>query len=192
MRPDLTQKPELSDAELLAFVLKDVKPLPGRTIKTNIKQNVNIIKPTPENLIQNNLSNNKIKNKAPLPQRLNENTSGLEKNSARRMKRGKIHIDARLDLHGYYQEEAYNIMSDFISNSAQLKRRCVLIITGKGLHFERSGEKRSGVLRKMVPIWLNEEPNRSQILSFSQARPFDGGSGALYVLLKRQRAGSIA
>jgi DNA-nicking Smr family endonuclease len=105
------------------------------------------------------------------------------------MKRGKMQLDARLDLHGYRQEEAFSILSDFIINSARSKKRCVLVVTGKGLHNETAGDTGMGVLRKSVPIWLNEEPNRSQILSFSHATPSDGGVGALYVLLKRQRGG---
>ena len=59
------------------------------------------------------------------------------------------------------------------------------------MHYEKSGNQKVGVLRKMVPIWLNEEPNRSLILSFSHATPSDGGVGALYILLKRRRAGAF-
>ena len=111
----------------------------------------------------------------------------LDKNSARRMKRGKMQIDARLDLHGYRQDEAFSILSKFIDNSVKSNKRCVLVITGKGLHHAKMEERGAGVLRKNVPLWLNGEPNRSQILSFSNAKPSDGGSGALYVLLKRRR-----
>jgi DNA-nicking Smr family endonuclease len=185
----LTKKSDFNDAELLSFALKDVKPLPGRAIKSEVKQNVNAIKPASEQIAYRDLSNKKPKKQAPLPPLLHGDTPGLDKNSARRMKRGKMQIDGRLDLHGYRQDEAFCVLSDFIIHSVRSKKRCVLIITGKGLHREKSVERGGGVLRKNVPIWLNEEPNRSQILSFSHATPSDGGSGALYVLLKRQREG---
>jgi DNA-nicking Smr family endonuclease len=185
----LIKKPDFSDAELLSFALKDVKPLPGHAIKSEIKQNANAIKPTPEKVANRDLSNKKIIKKAIHHARLHGATAGLDKNSARRMKRGKMQIDARLDLHGYRQDEAFCILSDFIINSVRSKKRCVLVITGKGLHYEKLGDRGAGVLRRNVPIWLNEEPNRSQILSFSHAAPSDGGVGALYVLLKKQRGG---
>jgi DNA-nicking Smr family endonuclease len=103
-----------------------------------------------------------------------------------------MQIDARLDLHGYHKDEALQILSNFIIRAAESKKRCVLVITGKGLHYDKSGNQKVGVLRKMVPIWLNEEPNRSLILSFSHATSSDGGVGALYILLKRRRAGAFA
>jgi DNA-nicking Smr family endonuclease len=185
----LTKKPDFSDAELLSFALKDVKPLPGHAIQSEIKQNANAIKPPPEKPADIDLSNKTTIKKAAHPLLLHGDTSGLDKNSARRMKRGKMQIDARLDLHGYRQDEAICILADFIINSVRSKKRCVLVITGKGLHHEKPGDRVAGVLRKNVPIWLNEEPNRSQILSFSHAVPSDGGVGALYVLLKKQREG---
>jgi DNA-nicking Smr family endonuclease len=183
----LIKKLDFSDAELLSFALKDVKPLPGHAIKSEIKQNANAIKPTLEKVADRDLSNEKTIKKAYHHALLHGDTAGLDKNSARRMKRGKMQIDARLDLHGYRQDEAFCILSDFIINSVRSKKRCVLVITGKGLHYEKSGDRETGVLRKKVPVWLNEEPNRSQILSFSHAIPSDGGFGALYVLLKKQR-----
>lgn len=97
------------------------------------------------------------------------------------MKRGEMDIDGRIDLHGLTQEAAHVALNGFISRCYALGRRCVLVITGKGT---REG---SGVLRAAVPRWLNDRPLRGVILAFSHAQPRDGGEGALYVLLKRQR-----
>ena len=97
-------------------------------------------------------------------------------------------IDAKLDLHGLYQDQAYRVLKEFLSNAWNAKKRCLLVITGKGLHHGTSATQPRGVLQKMVPFWLNEEPSRSQILAFSYATRSDGGVGALYVLLKRQRS----
>ena len=69
---------------------------------------------------------------------------------------------------------------EFISRAEAAGKRCVLVITGKGL---ASG----GVLRDQVPRWLNLPPNRGRVLAFDYARQQDGGAGALYVLLKRRR-----
>lgn len=188
----MVKKPHLSDAELLSFALRDVKPLPGRVIKNDIKRDANEKKPVLENIIYRDLPIKNIKSKSNHSPLSHGDTSGLDKRLARRLKRGKMQIDARLDLHGYHKDEALQILSNFIIRAAESKKRCVLVITGKGLHYEKSGNQKVGVLRKMVPIWLNEEPNRSLILSFSHATPSDGGVGALYILLKRRRAGAFA
>lgn len=108
-------------------------------------------------------------------------TVGIDRRTADRLKRGEMEIEARIDLHGLTQEAAHVALNSFLSRSYGAGRRCVLVITGKGL---REG---TGVLRAAVPRWLNDSPLRSIILCFAHARPPDGGEGALYVLLKRQR-----
>ena len=62
-------------------------------------------------------------------------------------------------------------------------KRCVLVITGKGLKSDGS----IGVLRENIPDWLNERRNRGLIIAFSHAVQKDGGEGAFYVMLKRKR-----
>ena len=78
--------------------------------------------------------------------------SGLDKQSSRKMRRGKINIQARLDLHGMKKKEAYTSLLDFLELAYEVGRRSVLVITGKGLSL--NGE--IGVLRQAVPKWLNE------------------------------------
>ncbi len=92
-------------------------------------------------------------------------------------------IGARIDLHGHTQEEAYRALCAFIASSRAAGRRCVLVVTGKGSRPDGT----TGVLRQSVPRWLNMAPLREKVLSFTHARPKDGGEGALYVLLKRDR-----
>lgn len=108
--------------------------------------------------------------------------AGVDKRLAERLKRGQLPIDAMLDLHGLTQEEAHRQLDAFLANSAHVGRRCLLVITGKGLWREDSG-----ILREMVPRWLNEAPNRGRVLAIAQAQPRHGGAGALYLLLKRRR-----
>lgn len=108
--------------------------------------------------------------------------AGLDRRSAERMRRGRMAIDARLDLHGLGQQDAHSQLNSFLARAQAQGLRCVLVITGKG----RSSEE-GGVLRKQVPKWLNLPDNRERVLAFDYARPQHGGSGALYILLRRQR-----
>ncbi len=108
--------------------------------------------------------------------------AGVDKRLAERLKRGQLPIEGTLDLHGLTQEEAHRQLDGFLAYAAAAGRRCLLVITGKGVW--RSD---SGILREMVPRWLNEAPNRARVLAIAAAQPRHGGSGALYVLLKRKR-----
>lgn len=120
-------------------------------------------------------------------QRLNQmlrhgQTAGIDKRTAGRFTRGRMSIDGRIDLHGMTQETAHRALCGFLARAYDAGHRCVIVVTGKGMRGEGSG-----VLRRMVPMWLNEPGLRTRILSFSYAQPRDGGEGALYVLLKRRR-----
>jgi DNA-nicking Smr family endonuclease len=108
--------------------------------------------------------------------------AGVDKRSAARLRRGKLPVEARLDLHGYSQAEAHRELDAFLAGAQAAGKRCVLIITGKG-----TTKETGGVLRAQVPKWLNQPPNRDRILAFDHAQSKDGGLGALYVLLRRRR-----
>lgn len=107
-------------------------------------------------------------------------TPGLDRRSAERMKRGEMEIEATLDLHGHTQDLAHGELIAFIQRAWVAGRRCVLVVTGKGVQGD-------GILKNQVPRWLNQSPLRERILGFSFARPQHGGNGALYVLVRRQR-----
>lgn len=117
------------------------------------------------------------------------NVDDIDRKTARKFKQGKMDIDAKLDLHGMTQTQAYQALSDFILNNYHKQNRNLLIVTGKGNSHPRQhwNEPKSGILKEMVPKWLNESDIRPMILSFSHATQKDGGSGALYILLKRKR-----
>ena len=120
---------------------------------------------------------------APLPELRHDAQPGLDKRTAARLRRGQLPVEGRIDLHGLTQDEAYRALTAFLAASRDAGRRCVLVITGKGLGPDGS----VGVLRATVPRWLNEASNRRHVFAFRQAVPRDGGEGALYILLKRQR-----
>lgn len=106
----------------------------------------------------------------------------VDRNTAKHVIAGKYRPEATLDLHGMNQEQAFNTLLSFIDAAYTKKKRCVLVITGKG----GVGHKR-GTLYTQTPKWLNHPTIRHMVLMFSHARANEGGEGALYVLLKRHR-----
>lgn len=112
----------------------------------------------------------------------------IDKNTAEKFKRGLLPIEKRLDLHGLTEKEAFIAVDDFIRSAYIKKLRCVLIVTGKGINKDNTPwYDKKGILKLAVPNWLNGSELRPLILSFSYARPEDGGDGALYVLIRRNR-----
>lgn len=109
--------------------------------------------------------------------------SGIDKRTLARLRRGMIAPDVRVDLHNLRQDEAHRLLSGILASSHATGRRCVLVITGKGYGADGS----VGVLKRMVPRWLVEPPNRGRVLAFCHAARSHGGEGALYVLLRRSR-----
>ncbi len=107
----------------------------------------------------------------------------VDKRTADRLKRGKLEIEGRLDLHGMTEEAARRAVGGFLADSQDAGKRCVLIITGKGPGPE------GGVLRQALPQWLNLPNNRARLVAFAPAQPRHGGHGAVYLLLKRRRDG---
>jgi DNA-nicking Smr family endonuclease len=103
--------------------------------------------------------------------------AGIDGRTQRRLFRGDVPVDRRLDLHGLTAARAESRLAQFIETAARDGCRCVLVITGKG----------AGILRGHVPDWLKRQPLSPHILALAEARPHDGGSGALYVLLRRKR-----
>ena len=103
--------------------------------------------------------------------------AGIDGRTQRQLFRGDVPVDRRLDLHGLTAARAESRLVQFIETAARDGCRCVLVITGKG----------AGILRGHVPNWLKRQPLSPHILALAEARPHDGGSGALYVLLRRKR-----
>lgn len=102
----------------------------------------------------------------------------IDGSSWRRLRRGHYPVEARLDLHGLTQAQAHDALTGFLALSQSMRRRCVLVITGRGAS---SG----GTLRAMTPRWLDEPPNRPRVLAYAAAQRHHGGEGAIYVLLRR-------
>jgi DNA-nicking Smr family endonuclease len=113
--------------------------------------------------------------------------AGIDRANAERLRRGKHEVEARLDLHGLTQAEAHRALASFIRGARGTGKRCVLVITGRGT--AKGTNPSGGVLKTAVPRWLNEPEFRPHLLAIATAQPQDGGSGALYVMLRRTRVG---
>tara|TARA_R110002072_G_scaffold268233_1_gene427262 strand:- start:376 stop:951 length:576 start_codon:yes stop_codon:yes gene_type:complete len=124
----------------------------------------------------------KIKN-APSSMQVDHRTS-------EKLRRGKIVIEGRLDLHGMTQNEAYDALLHFIPRMQAQGKRCVLVITGKGMRQyagDPSSERTIGVLRQKAPEWLGSSPLNQYVLKVQEAQKKHGAEGAIYVLLRRHR-----
>jgi DNA-nicking Smr family endonuclease len=103
----------------------------------------------------------------------------------RKLARGRLPIDGRIDLHGLTQSEAHNLLFDFIARAHERGLRHVLVITGKG-----SSRGSQGVLKRLVPEWLAKPEFRFLISGHEDAARSHGGEGALYIRLRRERGGA--
>jgi DNA-nicking Smr family endonuclease len=106
------------------------------------------------------------------------------------LKRGQQPIEAVLDLHGLYQDEAHGRLRAFLAREHRRGARLVLVITGKGVAETTGDGGERGVLRRVVPHWLRLADLRGIVLGFDEASLQHGGSGALYVRLRRARGGA--
>ncbi|MGI9400715.1 MAG: Smr/MutS family protein [Rhizobiaceae bacterium] len=107
----------------------------------------------------------------------------LDDKTVRKLRKGKLDIDAVIDLHGMAQLQAHRSLIDFVENQQRADARIVLVITGKG----RSGQ---GILRDAVPRWLAEHPLREMVGGWRNSHLSHGGEGALYVRIKRSAPAS--
>jgi DNA-nicking Smr family endonuclease len=111
----------------------------------------------------------------------------IERRLKRELSRGRATIDGALDLHGLTQAEAHHALRSFVRHSQARGARLVIVVTGKGgATDEFSGwPNERGVLKRLTPQWLREPDLRSVVLGFEEAGRAHGGSGALYVRLRR-------
>lgn len=102
----------------------------------------------------------------------------LDRRITRRLRRGRLPIEAEFDLHGHTQASAHDALLHFLSRARSDGRRHVLVVTGRGA---RGG----GILKRSVPRWLEEPAFHRHVVGFHEAGPRHGGAGALYVVLRR-------
>lgn len=105
---------------------------------------------------------------------------GLALSTLRDLRRGRWVVQREIDLHGLNREEARSLLAAFLADCLKQGIRCVLVIHGKGL----GSPGRQAVLRTLVRGWLVQ---RIEILAYCQAKPQDGGEGAVIVLLRTKK-----
>ena len=106
---------------------------------------------------------------------------GFDRKLMQKLKKGLFPIQDYVDLHGMIKSDAEMKMRDFILKCHRQGFRCVLVVHGKGLN----SENQIPVIKEQIPLWLSRGPVRKIILAFCTAMPYDGGTGAIYLLLKR-------
>ena len=102
---------------------------------------------------------------------------GVGPDVLRKLRRGEWVIQDAIDLHGYRTDEARELLAGFLRDAIKRGLRCVRVVHGKGL----GSRDRQPVLKGKARVWLAQ---RDEVIAFCQARPAEGGSGALIVLLK--------
>jgi DNA-nicking Smr family endonuclease len=102
---------------------------------------------------------------------------GIGPDVLRKLRRGEWTIQDHLDLHGLRVDEARELLGQFLREALKRGLRCVRIVHGKGL----GSKDRQPVLKGKARVWLAQ---RDEVIAFCQARPAEGGSGALVVLLR--------
>jgi DNA-nicking Smr family endonuclease len=119
----------------------------------------------------------------------------LEKGLKRKLSRGAVEVDAKIDLHGLTQEAAHRRLNAFLRRAQANGFRVVVVITGKGAPkrlrgldddpYRPDAYAERGVLRRVVPEWLALPDMRALVIGFEEAALAHGGAGALYVRIRR-------
>lgn len=186
----MTRNRKLGDEERILWgkVAKTTRPMPGRLEELLQLEAVFIEEPEQKPVV---LSPKDISRMRPAASETAEAVerkppSGLhhplEKPVKRKLSRGHLALEARIDLHGLIQSEAHAILLDFLWRAHERGLRHVLVITGKG-----SSLGSEGALKRAVPLWFSKPEYRFLISSYETAARHHGGEGALYVRLSRRR-----
>lgn len=172
------------DKRLWAKVTAEVKPLaPPPDLDAPTAQDAVTPPPAAEDTAKSADGPPSLPKQKPKPtERHLRPTGSIDRRTLRKLARGTMHIDARIDLHGMTQDEAHAALVRFVEQSVARRRRFVLVITGKG-----SGGEGRGVLRRAVPHWLDGRELARHIVGYRPAQPPHGGDGALYVRLRPPR-----
>jgi len=165
------------DLELWSAVTADVKPFRDRPV---------VPKPASPSPARN-ADAAPAPRPAASPQKRAEPSLIIDETTRRKLKRGRLDVDAKLDLHGLRQQEAHAALNDFLRRAQARGARLAIIVTGKGF-----GRADGGVLRRLAPLWLQGPALRDIVVGFGEASRRHGGEGALYVRLRRADRGSGA
>ena len=139
-------------------------------------------KPTSKALAPGKVSPHAVARPEPVPRPRPLPLMPFDRRLKQRVARGREVIEARIDLHGMTQQQAYSALLRFLHGAQAAGKRMALVVTGKG---SGGHDRDRGVLRRQVPLWLTLPEFRLFVLGFEEAHVGHGGQGALYVRLRR-------
>ena len=187
MQDDSDNHDETDDAELFSRMMQGVKPLDASNrVSQQKKPKKTVIRP------DNAPGNNETGHHADyyveypideittqdVPEVLCFSRPGIQRSKLAKLRQGKLHIEERIDLHGLTVQQAGHYLTQFLAECKQHHITVICIVHGKG---NRSKNKLP-IIKAMLNRWLRDTP---QVLAFHSAPRSDGGTGALYVLLKK-------
>lgn len=178
--------PSGEERELFEEVLKDTKPLKGKT-----RLRVKTPKPDKPAPPPKPVAAPKLELPAPRPR---TGPSGLDGRTADRLRRGQLEPEARLDLHGLTEAAAHRALLVFVKGAQARGLKLVLVVTGKGAREDAAdapfgmelARRPRGVLKMMTPRWLRERDLEHLVADVRNAHRRHGGEGALYVYLRKR------
>ena len=181
----MKRRARLSDEELAlwAHVAQSVKPLPGKTMPSrrmpHFEKSVGpvVVAVAPPEVMSMEAVATTRPSLKPL--------ATMERRLRQRVSRGQAPIHGIIDLHGMRQEEAHRALLSFIQRKHHEGASVVMVITGKGSMSPDGSER--GVLKRMVPHWLGDPGLRRCVIGYEDAAHHHGGTGALYVRIRRVR-----
>ncbi|WP_353183405.1 Smr/MutS family protein [Bosea sp. (in: a-proteobacteria)] len=173
----------LSEADIALWrqVARSVKPLPGRAPLEPEPPPAPPIPTETSVLVVAGMATAKAASPGAPP------LAPLERRLRTQLRRGRQEVEAAIDLHGMRQDEAHLALRGFLRREQARGTRICLVVTGKGGPAPALFGAERGILRRMVPHWLGLPELRPLILGFEEAEQRHGGSGALYVRLRRLR-----
>lgn len=130
--------------------------------------------------------------RAPVPERTGK---PAERDREKKVRRGKLEVEARFDLHGHTEASGRRALLNFLHRSRDRGAKTVLVITGKGASSRALDERRfepwnpdgkrlPGVLKRAFPRWMGEAEFAAIVSGYAGAHARHGGSGAYYVMLR--------
>lgn len=182
-----------SQDENLIFIeaMKDVEPLssPGKTIARKPNLDMKPAHPAPDDELEamaylsDLVAGNAEMDITFSDEYIEGSVPGFDKKLMKKLRNGHFPVQDYIDLHGMTRELAKTRVREFLLASYNSGFRCVLIVHGRGLN----SENHIPVLKERLPAWLSRGPVKKIVLAFSTARPYDGGTGAIYILLRKSR-----
>jgi DNA-nicking Smr family endonuclease len=189
-KPAKTDAPHQDDGKSFQEAMSGVTPLSGRERKITRNPGDHILPPYPapdqeqEAMVHlHDLIRGNIELDITLTDEYIEGSvKGFSRKLMKILRDGAFPVQDHIDLHGLTRQEAERTVRDFLLQSSTRGLRCVLIVHGRGLNSPDC----LAVLKGKLPTWLTRGPAKRIVLAFATARPYDGGAGAVYVLLRRR------